>query len=165
MRAREKEGFVIARIVAALAALPILAGPADAQRAEIMEAVKKGGGQCPVSKIQRDLPPIYPAASVRAKEEGHVLLGLCLAPDGYAESFEMLSSPNISRLEVATALWACGKRYEPSHDASGALARNCAAVAELDWRLKSYQLPPFREPVDALPIVEPWSRPAPAALR
>ncbi|RYG33274.1 MAG: hypothetical protein EON93_09880 [Burkholderiales bacterium] len=130
-------GGCLSRQIVILAFLVAAAGDAQAQsRWEIIEdAVSRGGGSCPL--IPEQMPDYVPAA-IRAREEGRAVIGLCVSKEGVPETFEMLSSSGIPRIDTMTARWACGKRYQPQVDENGRSSPTCAAVAEFDWKLKDF---------------------------
>ncbi|RYY99169.1 MAG: TonB family protein [Alphaproteobacteria bacterium] len=80
----------------------------------------------------------YPSAAVRARENGRVVIGLCVDAAGKPTTFEVLTSSGAERLDYVTMRFACAKRYEPSIDADGNAAPTCAALFEYIWRYKDF---------------------------
>jgi TonB family protein len=125
------------------------------------DALKEDPAKCPADLgAYRDGPLDYPPGAMRYKEEGQVVLGLCVAPDGHTETVEILKSSPFYRLNLMTALWACGKRREPARSADGSPVRSCAAVVDITWRLSEFDIPDhvLNPRIDEAPAPVPVSR-------
>lgn len=125
--------------VLALVAM-VHAGPAAAQpgASQIRDAFERGGGACP-SLPERIIE--YPPSAMRNRQEGRVVVGLCVSPEGAPTSFKMLSLSGVERLDIATAIWACQRRYFPAINAEGERVSSCAAAFDYTWRLADYPRP------------------------
>src|SRR5262245_39371682 len=138
---------MITRISMAVTLVLVASSPALAQRyaasddfvngAEIScEGVPPAGGIAAAAPN----PPPFPAASVRAKEEGKVRVGVCISADGAAQSVKLLQPPirpevlnrkfgdpapppveftEFRRLRAAIAPYACNRSYTPPTSADG----------------------------------------------
>jgi TonB family protein len=121
--------FVRTGYIALICALAVVGANAQALNKQLA---------CPSSGALTIDPPEYPTASSRACEEGRVVVGLCLAPNGRPETVELLYSSGFPRLDEATMKWACRVQHQPATDSSGAPVRTCASVFDYTFRLRDY---------------------------
>jgi TonB family protein len=151
-----------ARILLAVVFALLSGGAAETQVSYRMaEALKEKIASCPTDMGRyRDADPEYPPGAIRNREEGVVVVGICPSPSGHAESVEILKSSGKERLDLATAVWACGKRHQPARAANDNPIRSCGSVVEIGWRLSEFDIPDHvLEPrIDEAPAPVPVSR-------
>ncbi len=82
-----------------------------------------------------DKPP-YPAAAIRAREEGTTGLSLCIDASGHVSSASVAKSSGHSRLDDAALAWVRGARFAPA-TLDGAAQAVCGHTVQYVWNLKT----------------------------
>ncbi|MBI1359829.1 MAG: TonB family protein [Alphaproteobacteria bacterium] len=92
--------------------------------------------------------PDYPADSVKAKEEGDVVVKLCVTETGDVESAKLLRPSGYQRLDQATIDWATKLKFNPA-TRDGRPVRMCDYPLDFYWSLGPADLskPHYLSPV------------------
>lgn len=85
--------------------------------------------------------PDYPAESQAAREEGDVVVELCVASSGIVDDVKLVQSSGHARLDNATVAGLGGSRFVPA-TREGKPVRLCGYNLTLGWRLDNAQAPP-----------------------
>lgn len=78
--------------------------------------------------------PDYPAESQTAREEGDVLVELCVASSGIVEDVKLTKTSGFPRLDTATVTGLRGSQFQPA-TREGKPVRLCGYNLTLGWRL------------------------------
>lgn len=104
-----------------------------------------GEQQDPLARVQDELAtrprlasgftrPDYPADSQAAREEGDVVVELCVAANGIVDDVKLLKSSGHPRLDTATVAGLNKSRFEPATRAGRAVPV-CGYAVTIGWRL------------------------------
>jgi TonB family protein len=119
-------------LLAALAAAPPAPAPAPAPTRAVPTA--------PLSRLIGDMD--YPAAALRAEEQGNVRVALDVAADGRVTGCTVVESSRSATLDSATCrILTARARFTPARDAAGEPTTDRFETA-LAWRLNAPQVPP-----------------------
>lgn len=80
--------------------------------------------------------PDYPAASQALREEGDVVVELCVAATGFVDNVKLVQSSGHSRLDDATLAGFQHSRFEPA-TREGRPVRHCGYNLTMGWRLNT----------------------------
>lgn len=86
-------------------------------------------------KLRAGDKPAYPAASLRANEQGTTQLEVCVSNQGRVTSVSVTSSSGSSRLDDAAAKWLRGERFAPG-TVGGVAQSVCGHQVSYQWNLQ-----------------------------
>lgn len=84
--------------------------------------------------LRRASEPPYPAASIRAEEQGVTTLSLCIDTGGRVTSANVASSSGSPRLDEAALKWIKAERFKPA-SANGVPVQTCSHSIAYEWKL------------------------------
>jgi protein TonB len=88
-------------------------------------------------ELGRMMSEEYPAASVRAREQGTVIISACIEARGEMTEVTVQQSSGFQRLDDATVKVFRRLKAAPELDASGAPVRSCNWQAVVTWAIPS----------------------------
>lgn len=86
-------------------------------------------------KLIIDREPRYPAASIRAEEEGTTTLSVCVSERGRVQSAQLAASSGHARLDQAALDWMKKARFRPAR-LDGKTRAVCGHTVAYEWNLE-----------------------------
>jgi protein TonB len=111
-----------------------VAPPVESAPAPTPITLASGNGNTP-PKLILGTKPDYPAAAVRAGEEGTTHIEVCVASNGRVTSATVSSSSGSPRLDEAAVKWVRGERFKPGM-VDGQAQSMCSHDVAYLWSLK-----------------------------
>jgi TonB family protein len=150
--------FILLACVVPLAAQADAASAAAAPYPPFVIARLQCGGPAPLAPQAGGLTVLYPRESIKAHEQGQVLVSYDILPDGTVEDVQIQQSSGYPRLDAAAQSAVAGWHFEPRHT----LGRNFE-LQHITFTLAA-NAPPSAKPADSCyppPAIVNTARPIP----
>lgn len=113
----------------------IVAPPAPVEPVAPVVAAPAPTGTRTTPKLRAGDKPPYPAASIRASEQGTTKLELCVSAQGRVQSVSVAGTSGFSRLDEAAAKWVRNARFSPG-TVGGQAQSMCGYNIFYEWNLE-----------------------------